>query len=107
MRKLLSSIKENGFIYLFYHIAENEKDYINYPKEQYFRRDEMIKYFDASWEIISIRENYKTSHDNGHPNNEINHQHLVGHIFAKKKYKKRKYNYHYKIKTKLSKQNAQ
>ena len=48
MRKLLSSVKENGFIYLYYHLALNENDYINYPKEQYFRRDEMKKYFDDS-----------------------------------------------------------
>ena len=46
MRKLLSSVKENGLIYIFYHLAENEHDYINYPKEQYFRRLEMREYFD-------------------------------------------------------------
>lgn len=41
MRKLLSSVKKNGLIYIFYHLAENEHYYINYPKEQYFRRLEM------------------------------------------------------------------
>ncbi len=97
MRKLLSSVKENGFIYIFYHIAENPNDYINYSKEQYFRKYEMSKYFDDSWEIIISRESNLKTLDDAHPYNNKKHTHLVGHIFAKKKYKRRKYKYHYNI----------
>lgn len=97
MRKLLSSVKENGFIYIFYHLAVNENDYINYPKEQYFRKYEMSKYFDDSWEIILSIENNLLSQDKAHPYNEKDHNHLIGHIFAKKIYKRRKYKYNYKI----------
>ena len=97
MRKLLSSVKENGLIYIYYHIADNEHDYINYPKEQYFRKLEMRNYFDDSWEIIDIIENDIPSFDVGHPFNSDDHSHLVGHVFARKKYKRRKYKYTYKI----------
>ena len=97
MRKLLSSVKENGLIYIYYHIADNEHDYINYPKEQYFRKLEMRNYFDDSWEIIDIIENDIPSFDVGHPFNSNDHTHLVGHVFAIKKYKRRKYKYTYKI----------
>lgn len=97
MRKLLSSVKENGFIYIFYHLAENENDYINYPKDQYFRKYEMSSYFDDSWEIIISKESNLKTLDEPHPFNNKDHTHLVGHIFARKKYKRRKHKYHYKI----------
>lgn len=97
MRKLLSSVKENGFIYLYYHLALNENDYINYPKEQYFRKDEMKKYFDDSWEIIIFKEFNLKSKDEAHPLNENDHYHLAGHIFARKKYKRRVHKYKYNI----------
>ncbi len=98
MRKLLSSVKENGFIYIFYHLAKNENDYINYPKDQYFRKYEMQKYFDDSWQIIIAKEFNLTTKDNSHPFNEKEHSHLVGHIFARKLYKRRKHKYTYDIK---------
>lgn len=98
MRKLLSSVKENGFIYIFYHLAENENDYINYPKNQYFRKFEIQNYFDDSWEIVFAMESNLLTKDTAHPFNEKEHSHLVGHIFARKLYKRRKYKYTYNIK---------
>lgn len=97
IRKLLSSVKENGFIYIFYHLAENENDYINYPRDQYFRKNEIPKYFDDSWEVLySIESNLNTM-DFAHPYNDKKHSHLVGHIFARKKYKRRVHKYTYNI----------
>lgn len=58
IRKLLSSVKENGYIYIFYHMAKNEKDISNFSKNQYLRKGEMQSYFDPKvWKIIYIREN--------------------------------------------------
>ena len=34
MRKLLSSVKDGGYIYIFYHMAKNEKDISNFPINQ-------------------------------------------------------------------------
>lgn len=99
IEKLLSAVKENGFIYIHYHLAKNEHDYINYPKNQYFRKCEMIKYFDDSWEIIFLRERNNVSKDIKHPLNNKEHTHLIGSILARKKYNCRKYKYNYKITT--------
>lgn len=97
MRKLLSSVKENGFIYIHYHLAENEHDYINYPKSQYFRKYEMSKYFDESWEVIFLIERNNPSKDIRHPFNNKEHTHVIGSVLARKKYKRRKYKYTYEI----------
>ena len=78
-------------------LAKNEKDYIHYPKDQYFRKFEMSKYFDDSWEIIISKESNLKTLDTPHPFNNKKHTHLVGHIFARKKYTRRKHKYHYKI----------
>lgn len=98
MRRLLSSVKENGYIYILYHLAENEYDYVNFPKNQYFRSHEMTKYFDKSWDIINMRERDKSTIHKCHPFHTIDHSHRVGYVFAKKKYKKRKYKYNLNIK---------
>lgn len=97
MRKLLSSVKENGILSIYYHLAEKEWDYNNYPKEQYFRKFEMKKYFDDSWEILFAREKTNKINDEAHPYNNQKHSHLVGHILVRKKYKKRAYKYTYNI----------
>lgn len=86
IRKLQSSVKEGGYIYIFYHMAKNEKDISNYPMNQYLRRDEMRTYFDSkNWNIISLIENSYATEHLGHPFNKRNHGHIVGHIFAQKK----------------------
>ena len=97
INKLQNAVKKNGFLYIYYHLAENEHDYINYPSNKYFRRGEMIKYFNDSWEIIYLIENNLKSIDFPHPGNNKKHMHLVGHILAKKKYKERTYKYNYNI----------
>lgn len=86
IRKLQSSVKEGGYIYIFYHMARNEKDICNYPRNQYFRKEEMKEYFNSKeWKIISLIENsYPTEHK-AHPNSKKDHTHIVGHIFAQKK----------------------
>ena len=98
IRKLLSSVKDNGYIYIFYHMAKNEKDISNFSKNQYLRKGEMKSYFDPRvWDIITIIENdYCTSH-NGHPYHKKDHEHRVGHIFAKKKNTRLVHKYYYEI----------
>ena len=86
IRKLLSSVKEGGYIYIFYHLAKKDNDISNYPRNQYLRKNEMISYFNPKiWNIVSIIENEKTTFHKGHPNHQKNHEHIVGHIFAQKK----------------------
>ena len=86
VRKLLSSVKEGGYIYIFYHMAKKEKDISNFPRNQYLRKNEIISYFDPRiWKIITIIEHEEPTFHKGHPNHQKNHEHLVGHIFAQKK----------------------
>lgn len=86
IRKLQSSVKEGGYIYIFYHMAKNERDIANYPRNQYFRKNEMKTYFDSkNWKIILLIENSYITEHKGHPFNKKNHGHMVGYIFAQKK----------------------
>ena len=96
IKKLLSSVKKDGFIYIYYHLSKNKLDYRTYPKHQYLRKGEMIKYFKKNWDIIFIKEDNNEAIDFPHPYNNINHTHLVGHIFARKKDNKN-YDYFYNI----------
>ena len=99
IRKLKSSVKENGYLYIKYILADKDTDYINFPKYKYFRRKEIMKYFDDSWEVIYCKENNFKSIDYSHPFHKEDHHHTMGSIFLKKKYKKRKYKYYYNIYT--------
>ena len=98
IRKLLSSVKDDGYIYIFYHMAKNEKDISNFSKNQYLRKGEMKSYFDPRvWEIITIIENDYCTNHNGHPYHKKNHEHRVGHIFARKKNTRLVHKYYYEI----------
>lgn len=95
IRKILSSVKENGYVYILYHLADNEKDYINFPKNQYFRKGEIARLFDERWDIIDNHERKDKTIHNRHPFNCTEHKHKVGYIFARKKSNRVKYKYHY------------
>ena len=98
IRKLLSSVKDDGYIYIFYHMAKNEKDISNFSRNQYFRKGEMKTYFDPRvWEIITIIENDYCTNHNGHPYHRKGHEHRVGHIFARKKNTRLVHKYYYEI----------
>ena len=57
-KKLQSIVLSGGYLYIDYMMAIDEKDFINYPSEKFYRKDEILKYFDNNWEIISFRENH-------------------------------------------------
>ncbi len=98
IRKLLSSVKDNGYIYIFYHLAKNENDISNFPRNQYLRKGEMVNYFDSRlWDIITIIENDHCTNHKGHIFHKKNHKHRVGHIFAKKKNNRLVHKYYYEI----------
>lgn len=98
MKKILSSVKENGYVYIFYYIAKNEKDYSNFPKNQYFRKNEIKDYFKKqNWDIISLIENNSDTIHIKHPNHNKIHYHRVGYIFAKKINNRLVYQYKYNI----------
>lgn len=97
IRRLLSSVNKDGYIYIFYHLAEKSDDYKNYPRNSYFRKSQISKYFNSSWKIIDNHEREIDTIHKGHPFNKNKHYHKVGYLFAKKIKKDIDYNYHYKI----------
>jgi hypothetical protein len=98
IRKLLSSVKDDGYIYIFYHMAKNENDISNFSKNQYLRTGEMISYFNPNvWDVISIIEEKSNTIHNSHPFHPKTHEHRVGHIFAKKKNTRLSHVYTYEI----------
>lgn len=104
IRKLQESVNSDGEIYIYYHLAINDKDDFTYPINQYLRTDEMITYFnDSEWDIIYYKERNKLRIDNGHIGHMKPHLHRIGYIHAKrKKHIKKKdikdYKYHFRIK---------
>lgn len=100
IRKLLSSVKTGGYVYIFYYMANDTDDYMKYSLNQYFIPYEMKSYFDLNdWEIIYSIEGHKRIHPS-HPFNKKDHFHKIGTIFARKKNNRRKliYRYIYSIK---------
>ena len=79
-------------------MAKNEKDISNFSRNQYFRKGEMKSYFDPRvWDIITIIENDHCTIHKGHPYHKNDHEHIVGHIFAKKKNTRLVHKYYYEI----------
>lgn len=90
LNKLMSSVKDNGYLYLTYYIDED----IEVSENQIIRYNEIKDNIDLSkWNILYYRDNFQryTNH-NSHPNHIGNHKHKIGSILLKKTphaYKKR------------------
>lgn len=84
--KMLQNItKNNGYLYIDYMMAIDEKDYVNYPKNKFYRKGEIAKYFGPEWEILSYKENNNPSFEGAHVDCVKDHFHRFGYILAKKK----------------------
>lgn len=105
IKKLQKSVNSNGEIYIYYHLAVNDKDDYTYPRNQYLRTDEMIGYFNnQEWEIIYYKERDKLRVENGHIGHMNPHLQRIGYIHAKRikhtrerAVKSYKYHFHIKI----------
>lgn len=83
--KLLQSIvNKNGYLYIDYMMAIKENDYNMYPKEKFYRKREILDYFDDSWEIISIKENNNPTFEGAHVDCVVDHFHRFGYVFARR-----------------------
>ena len=83
-KKLQDIVKPNGYLYIDYMMAIDEQDYNTYPKEKFYRKNEIKKYFDSNWEIISYRENNNPSFEGAHVDCVRDHFHRFGYIFARR-----------------------
>lgn len=54
INKLKNAVNDGGFLYIEYYVAIDDSDYENYPKNSYFRKDEILSFFDSKeWTINS------------------------------------------------------
>lgn len=85
IKKLMTAVKDGGYLYIFYYMAEDDNDYEKYPCNQFFRPYEIKKYFDPNvWNMEFCIES-KTRLHNAHPYNNVKHTHLIGTMIARKK----------------------
>ena len=84
-KKLQSIVKKGGYLYMDYMMAINEDDYENYPKSKFYRKGEILNYFDNNWEIVSIKENNYPTFEGAHVDCTRDHFHRFGYLLARRK----------------------
>ena len=83
-KKLQSIVAKNGYLYMDYMMAIEENDYENYPDYKFYRKNEILKYFDSDWEIISFRENHNPTFEGAHVDCIVDHFHRFGYLLARR-----------------------
>ena len=66
-------------------MAIDEDDFNNYPLSKFYRKKEILQYFDENWEIISCRENNHPTFEGAHVDCVKDHFHRFGYVLARKK----------------------
>ena len=84
-KKLQNIVSDGGFLYIDYMMAIEEDDYVTYPSSKFYRKNEILKYFDNNWEIISFRENHNPTFEGAHVDCIKDHFHRFGYILAKRR----------------------
>lgn len=102
IKKLQSSVNDKGSLYIYYHLAIDENDTMNYPENQYLKINEMMSYFDSNeWDFIYYKERIKPRKDGPHYKNKKVHYHKIGYIYVKRKTQKDIiHTYHFNISAK-------
>jgi len=83
-KKLQSIVNKGGYLYMDYMMAIDENDYDNYPDYKFYRKDEILDYFDDKWEIVSFRENHNPTFEGAHVDCTRDHFHRFGYLLARR-----------------------
>ena len=83
-KKLQSIVKKDGYLYIDYMMAIDEIDLNKYPSEKFYRKNEILGYFDNSFEIISFKENHNPTFEGAHVDCAEDHFHRFGYILARR-----------------------
>ena len=81
---LQSIVSKGGYLYMDYMMAIDEKNYEKYPEHKFYRKGEILDYFDSNWKIISIKENNYPSFEGAHVDCVKDHFHKFGYLLAKR-----------------------
>jgi len=84
-KKLQEIVLPKGYLYIDYMMAIDENDYLTYPASKFYRKKEIIGYFDENWEIISYKENNNPTFEGAHVDCVKDHFHRFGYILARRK----------------------
>ena len=84
IKKLQSIVSKAGYLYIDYMIAIIEDDFITFPKNKFFRKNQILKYFDNNWEILSFKENHNPTFEGAHVDCVKDHFHRFGYILARR-----------------------
>lgn len=83
-KKLQDIVLPKGYLYIDYMMAIDESDFINYPASKFYRKNEILKYFDNDWEILSFKENHFPTFEGAHVDCVKDHFHRFGYILARR-----------------------
>lgn len=83
-KKLQEIVLPKGYLYIDYMMAIDEQDYDKYPKTKFYRKGEILKYFDSNWQIVSYRENNHPTFEGAHVDCVRDHFHRFGYILARR-----------------------
>lgn len=83
-KQLQSIVLPKGYLYMDYMMAIDENDYENYPASKFYRKDEILNYFDKDWEIISFKENHHPTFEGAHVDCVRDHFHRFGYVLARR-----------------------
>lgn len=83
-KKLQEIVNVHGYLYMDYMMAIDEYDYSNYPDYKFYRKNEILNYFDESWEIISFKENHNPTFEGAHVDCTRDHFHRFGYLLARR-----------------------
>lgn len=83
-KKLQSIVSKNGYLYMDYMMAIDEGDYELYPSYKFYRKNEILNYFDKNWEIISFKENHSPTFEGAHVDCTRDHFHRFGYLLARR-----------------------
>lgn len=82
--KLKSIVEVGGLLYIDYMMAIDENNYELYPKEKFYRKGEILNYFDDNWQILYHRENNNPTFEGAHVDCPRDHFHRFGYILVRR-----------------------
>ena len=83
-KKLQDIVLPNGYLYIDYMMAIDENDYVNYPSSKFYRKNEILKYFNSDWEVLTFRENHYPTFEGAHVDCVRDHFHRFGYVLARR-----------------------
>lgn len=83
-KKLQNIVSPGGYLYIDYMMAIDENNYEKYSKYKFYRKGEIVNYFDNNWQILFNKENNNPTFEGAHVDCVKDHFHRFGYVLAKR-----------------------